>query len=85
MIDDGVEVDDMLGDGQAMWIRLRIERTPCTALILIDHKEMVFELAVEIAEQGPLSPAGTSMQPKQHGRAPISTSRQQVHLRAVEG
>jgi len=61
MIDDGVEVGDMLGDGQAMWIRLRIKRTPCTALIPIDHDEMVFELAVEIAKQGPLSPARTSM------------------------
>ena len=61
MIDDGVEVSDMVGDGQAMWIRLRIKRTPCTALIPIDHDEMVFELAVEIAKQGPLSPARTSM------------------------
>ena len=68
-----------------MWIRLRIERTRRTPLIPIDHNEMVFELAVEIAEQGPLSPARTSVQPEQHGRAPISPTRQQVHLRAVQG
>ena len=58
MIDDRVEVGDMLGDGQAMWIRLRIERTPCAALIPIDDDEIVFELAVEIAKQGPSAPPG---------------------------
>jgi hypothetical protein len=53
--------------------------------LLGQFDEMLFEFAVEIAEQGPLSPARTSMQPEQHGRASISATHQQVHLRAVQG
>jgi len=85
MIDDGVEVGDMPGDGQAMWIGLRIKRPPRASLIPINHDEMVFELAVEIAKQRPLSPARTAMEPKQHRCAPISATRQQVQLCVIQG
>src|SRR5579875_2922788 len=83
MIDDLIEVGKRLGDGEAMWVRLRIEGASGTALIPIDHDEMVFELAVEIAEQRPLSPARPSMQPEQDGRGPISATCQEVELRTL--
>src|SRR5262245_57437706 len=83
MIHDSVEVGDMLVDGQAPSVRLWIEGTPCTALIPVDHDEMCFEFAVEIAEQWSLGPTRSAMQPEQHGGSPIRATGQQIELCAV--
>src|SRR5262249_40024996 len=63
--DDGLEVFQVLGDGQPGRIGGAVEGTPGAALVAIRHEKVTLQLAVEIAEQRPLWAARPSMQPEQ--------------------
>src|SRR5262249_3861508 len=63
--DDGLEVFQVLGDGQPDRIGGAVEGTPSAALVEIRHEQGTLEIAVEIAEQGPLWPALPAMHPGQ--------------------
>ena len=54
MINNGVQVCEVPGDGQSLWIRLGVEGPARTPLIPIRNDKMRFEIAIEIAEQWPL-------------------------------
>src|SRR5262249_4080945 len=63
--DDGLEVFQVLADGQPSRIGGAVEGTPGAALVEIRYEKVTLEIAVEIAEQRPLWAARPSMQPKQ--------------------
>ena len=63
--DDGLEIFQVLGDGQPGRIGGAVEGTPGAALVEIRHEKVTLEIAVEIAEQRPLWAARPSMQPEQ--------------------
>src|SRR5262245_41364812 len=63
--DDGLEVFQVLGDGQPGRIGGAVEGTPSAAQVEIRHQKVTLEIAVEIAEQRPLWAARPSMQPEQ--------------------
>src|SRR5215471_4678411 len=63
--DDGLEVFQVLGDGQPSRIGGAVEGAPGAALVEIRHEKVTLEIAVEIAEQRSLRTARPSMQPEQ--------------------
>src|SRR5262249_11987896 len=62
--DNGLEVFQVLGDGQPSRIGGAVEGTPGAALVEIRHEKVTLEIAVEIAEQRPLWGPRPSMQPE---------------------
>src|SRR5215831_6569105 len=63
--DDGLEVFQVLGDGQPGRIGGAVEGTPGATLVEIRHEKVTLEIAIEIAEQRPLWAARPAMQPEQ--------------------
>src|SRR5262245_36545823 len=63
--DGGLEVFQVLGDGQPGRIGGAVEGTAGATLVEIRHDKVTLEITVEIAEKRPLWAARPSMQPEQ--------------------
>src|SRR5262245_52114039 len=74
MIDDRGKIGEVLFDSQTMWIRVRVIGETRPTLVPVRRDEALFKPAVEIPEERPLRPAGSPMEPEQHGRVSIGTT-----------
>jgi hypothetical protein len=50
VVDNPVEIGNVARNRQLVRIGIRVERTPRPALIPIDNREVLFEIAVEISK-----------------------------------